>query len=74
MKPLLLMDAAKQCREIWTRTIRDIGNDLGGFSVLDLMADNIPNISLLDLKTAILAAGIHAEASRRIQGQIASYR
>jgi hypothetical protein len=73
-RPPLLMDTAKQCRAVWERASSELGNDLGGFSVLDLMADNITGCSLIDLQSAIWCAGIYAEASPRIRSQIAAYR
>lgn len=75
MTPLLLEDVARDVRRIWDAAIADLGNDLGGYgSVLDLMADNIEHVSLADLKTAIIVAGIYSHASARIQKQIAAYR
>lgn len=48
--------------------------DLYGGSLLDLAADNIPGVSLVDLKRAIVESGVEAIATDRIRQQIAGYR
>jgi hypothetical protein len=70
--PPLLVDLAKECRVVWERTSK-ADPDIFGGSILDLMADNITDASLLDLKSAILYAGIYAEANDRIRRQIAYF-
>ena len=71
-EPPLLVDLAKECRAVWERTSK-ADPDIFGGSILDLMADNITDASLLDLKSAILYAGIYAEANDRIRRQIAYF-
>lgn len=73
-EPRQLTDIAAECCAIFLRASSDLGNDLAGLGVLDLMADNIEHVSLADLKTAIIVAGIYNHASARIQRQIAGYR
>lgn len=69
---ILLVDLAKQCRELYVKVSAD-NSDIYGCSVLDLMADNF-EASLADLKAAIIVAGIYPIANARIQAQIASYK
>lgn len=68
-----IMDIAKKCRTIFNEAAETLGNDLAGYSALDLCADNIPNVSLDDLMCAITYSGIESIASERIQKQIAGY-
>lgn len=72
--PRLLVDIARECREVFNRAAKDLGNDLRGFSLLDLCADNITDVSLADLKSAIIVAGLYLHVSPRIQRQIAAYQ
>ena len=56
--PRQLTDIARECRRIYDAAVTALGSDLGGSSVLDLMADNIEHVSLQDLKAAIAISGI----------------
>jgi hypothetical protein len=69
----LLIDVAKEVRRIYLGCSL-VDRDLWGLSLLDLMADNISDVSLADLKAAIVAAGIYPIANDRIQSEIATYR
>ena len=70
--PETLISVAQQVRFIWKRVSAE-DPDLYGGSLLDLMADNITQVSLEDLKAAIVVSGIYREANPRIRHQIASY-
>jgi hypothetical protein len=72
MEPRKLVDIAKECRRIYDDCARE-DPDLFGFSVLDLMADNLSCVSLSDLKSAIIISGIWAHANQRIRTQIDRY-
>lgn len=71
--PETLMQLAAQCGKIYDTAAKEHA-DLWGCSVLDLLADNIPEASLADLKSAIIVAGIYPRANDRIKAQIAGYR
>lgn len=73
VQPPRLMEAAKAARTIYLAAAA-VDSDLWGYSLLDLIADNIPAASLADLRAAIVAAGIYPIANARIQAQIAGYR
>jgi hypothetical protein len=45
------------CSRIYNAAAADLGPDLGGGSVLDLVADNLPRVPLADLKVALARAG-----------------
>jgi hypothetical protein len=47
--------------------------DLFGYSLLDLVADQLPRVSLADLRSAIIVAGLHAIVNTRLQAEIAKY-
>lgn len=66
-------DLAIRCRQVYDRAAADLGNDLRGFSVRDLCADQIPDVSLSDIEDAIIASGIGEVSSPRICGQILQY-
>ena len=51
-----IIELAKQCRKIYDRACLDLGKELAGLSILDLVADNINNATLDDLKTALVVA------------------
>ena len=48
---------AKRITELWEAAAADLGPDLGGMSVLDLAADNLPHIPLAELRAACARAG-----------------
>jgi hypothetical protein len=56
-KPRTLLDLAAQCRAIVLKAQEVLGDDLEGFSMLDLVADKIPDAPLNDLETALVVAG-----------------
>jgi hypothetical protein len=68
-QPRQLTDIADECREIVLRAVKDLGPDLGGYSALDLVADNIEHVSLADLRAALVVAGIDAHVSARVARQ-----
>lgn len=56
--PPLLMDLAHQARELYENAKRDLGEDLDGHSLKDLLADNMPEVPLDTLDHVIVAAGL----------------
>lgn len=71
--PLDLMSVARAVRAVYDNCAAQ-NADLFGGSMLDLAADNIPDVSLADLKLAIVVSGIEAIANERIRKQIGGYR
>lgn len=57
MSTRLLVDIAKDCRRIVQAAERDLG-PLPKATYLDLVADNLPDVSLEDLKAALVVAGV----------------
>lgn len=55
--PRNLVDVARQCRAIVLAAERDLGK-LRPATYLDLCADNIPDVSLADLRVALVIAGV----------------
>ena len=53
-----LIVLAKDCRRIVDRARADLGDDLRGFSIVDLVADNLPSTSLSDISAALVVAGL----------------
>lgn len=48
--------------------VQDLGSDLQGLSVIDLCADNLPScISLSDIKSALVIAGVDSILSSRLR-------
>jgi hypothetical protein len=61
-----LSNLAEKCREIVQRAQADLGVNLGGFSALDLVADQLSAVPLEELDAALKLAGIpHFIGSRR---------
>ena len=56
MKPPLLIDLAHQVRQIISAAQAD-GLTIDDGNVIDLLADNLPRVSLSDLRTALVVAG-----------------
>ena len=67
--PRLLTDIASECREVYEKCP---DKDLWGYSLLDLMADNV-DASLADLKSAIIVSGIYGICNARLKKQIDGY-
>jgi len=57
LAPTQLMDVARECRRIVLNAERELGK-LPRASYLDLVADNIPDVSLDDLRSALVVAGV----------------
>ena len=55
--PPLLMDLAQQCRAIVIRAREDLG-EIPRAALLDLVADNIPDVPLRTLQDALVCAGV----------------
>lgn len=70
--PRLLIDIAKDCRQIYD-ACAIVSPDLFGGSVLDLCADQLSDIPLDTLKDAIIVSGIAGVANARIVSQINRY-
>ena len=54
---------AKRVSVIVEQAKRDLGDNLCGYTVTDLVADQITDVSLSDLRTAIVVAGYREKAS-----------
>ena len=50
-------ELVNKVRDIVTRAQKALGEDLGGFSKLDLVADNLPGYPLVELREALKRAG-----------------
>lgn len=57
---------ASEVRGIVIAAVRDLGSDLGGFSVVDLVLDNIEHVSSADAKVALVVAGVDNLLSSRL--------
>lgn len=57
--PTQLTDIAAKCREIVLRAQEALGPDLGGMSMLDLVADQITDLPLRTLEDALVIAGVN---------------
>jgi hypothetical protein len=66
------VDLPAECRKVFDRAAADLGNDLQGWSILDLCADNLP-YELTDLRQAIKASTIRNVCSDRIRQAIDNY-
>jgi hypothetical protein len=53
-----LQSIAHACDKVVSDARRVLGHNLGGGSVLDLVADNLDDVPLETLKTALVVAGI----------------
>jgi hypothetical protein len=71
--PRQITDIAQECARIFDFAAANLGNDLAGSSLLDLVVDSVAGVSLRDLKTAIIVSGIYSRASKRIQTSICKY-
>lgn len=74
-EPRDLVEVARECRGIAGRAVAALGADLGGGSLLDLCADQITDVSLFDLKTAIVVSGLEVDPrlSPRVQALARRY-
>jgi hypothetical protein len=73
--PISLLDLARRVRQVVDAALME-HSDLWGGSILDLCADNIPDVSLADLKAAIVVSGLEgcAHVNARLKFQIGKYR
>jgi hypothetical protein len=63
----LLVDIAQDCRKIVQHAVKELGNDLQGFSVIDLCLDNLEDrISTQDIKCALVVAGVDSLLTSRL--------
>lgn len=58
-----LTSIAHACDKVVSEARQALGYDLGGFSVLDLVADNLPDVPLETLRTALVVAGIQGKGT-----------
>jgi len=58
-----LMSIAHACDKVVSDARQALGYDLGGSSVLDLVADNLDDVPLETLKTALVVAGIRGKGT-----------
>jgi len=56
--PPTLLQLAREARKIHAAAVRDLGPDLGGGSLLDLLADNMPQVPLDTLEHVIVVASL----------------
>ena len=56
--PRNLINIAKELRPIVIKAVDALGSDLQGYSVIDLVADNIQDVSISDIKCALVVAGV----------------
>ena len=68
-KPPLLIDIANNVRPIIEAAEAD-GLKINNGNVIDLLADNIPGVSLFDLRCALVVAGYSPRFSRAIWDQL----
>lgn len=64
-----LVQVAEKIRPIVLAAVRDLGADLQGSSVVDLVADNLPEdwrIGTGDIKSALVVAGVDRLLSARL--------
>ncbi len=63
-----LSEIAKECRTIVVKAVKDLGPDLGGFSVIDSCYDNLSDsdVSTADIKSALVVAGVDSLLSPRL--------
>lgn len=62
-----LIEIASDVRSIVERAVKDLGPDLQGFSVVDLVMDNIGDrVSTADIKSALVVAGVDSLLSKRL--------
>ena len=59
--PLSLLQLAHTARKVHKAAVRDLGEGLGGGSVLDLLADNMPQVPLTTLRHVIVVAGLQGQ-------------
>lgn len=69
---LNLMSIAEECRRVYDACV-SANADLFGGSLLDLLADNLPDVPLRTLVDAIVVSGIYAVANDRVKKSIADY-
>ena len=55
--PPTMMQYARKARGIYENARKDLGRDLGGYGLVDLLADNLP-LSLDAIDRVILVAGL----------------
>lgn len=61
-----LFQQAERIRPLVQNAVKDLGSDLSGFSVVDLVLDNIEDISSFDAKCALVVAGVDNLLSDRL--------
>lgn len=54
----LLVNVAERVRQVYAEARAALGDDLGGHTLLDLLADQIPDLPLRTLEDAIVVAGL----------------
>lgn len=64
---ILLIDVARRCRDIIT-TAETAGLAIDDGNVIDLCADNLPCVSLSDLRSALIVAGFTDRFPRACSG------
>lgn len=64
--PQLLINIAAQARNIVISAVADLGPDLRGYSVVDLVLDNVEHVSSADAKAALVIAGVDSMLSDRL--------
>lgn len=57
-------ELAQRCREIVLKAQEALGANLGGYSMLDLVADTLPNERLAALREALIRANVGYPVTR----------
>lgn len=57
-------ELAQRCREIVLKAQEALGANLGGYSMLDLVVDNLPNERLAALHEALIRANVGYPVTR----------
>lgn len=64
-RPEQLIDVAAKVRVIVLAAVKDLGPDLQGYSVVDLVLDNC-DVSVIDAKSALVVAGVDSLLTSRL--------
>lgn len=67
MTPVKLLCLSSKCKAIVDKATESLGNDLAGHSIIDLVADNLPNEPLETLVDALVVAGFVARLPHRVE-------
>lgn len=57
-RPPLLSELAQRAREIYDGAVADLGEELGGYALTDLLADHMTDVPLETIDDVIVVAGL----------------